>query len=95
MEGIKVPQKIDKMMDGQIVLTRYNNRTYRVDGVDWEKTPMSSFECKGKSCTFVQYYKSVHNLTITARNQPLLRIVDKRSKDVIFLVPEFCYSTGL
>ncbi len=30
-------------VEGQIVVTTYNNRWYRVDGIDFEKDPRSTF----------------------------------------------------
>ncbi len=40
---------ITKFMLGAIIMTRYNNKTYRVDDVDFNKDPMSTFEVSGKS----------------------------------------------
>lgn len=43
---------------GSTVLTRYNNRTYRIDDIDWEKTPRDSFTLgSGEEITFVDYYR--------------------------------------
>lgn len=40
------------------MLTRYNNRTYRIDDIDWEKTPRDSFTLgSGEEITFVDYYR--------------------------------------
>lgn len=44
---------------GMTVLTDYNNTTYRVDDVDFELSPMSTFDKKGTAITLVQYYKEV------------------------------------
>jgi aubergine-like protein len=32
-----------KTLIGVIVLTRYNNKTYRVDDIDWDQSPRSTF----------------------------------------------------
>lgn len=88
-------RRITSTLDGQIVLTRYNNRTYRVDGIEWNKSPMTTFDSKGKPTSFIEYYQSAYNMTIKDKKQPLLRIVDRRTRDTIFLVPELCYLTGL
>lgn len=61
-----------KEIIGTVVLTRYNNRTYRVDEVMFEMNPMSTFESNGKTTSFVEYYANRYNLTIRDRNQPLL-----------------------
>lgn len=48
---------------GCIVLTDYNNATYRVDDVDFEVTPKSTFEIKKKGnvtkISYVDYYLQV------------------------------------
>lgn len=47
-----------KLLVGSIVITRYNNRTYRIDDVDWNKTPKDSFVMSdGKEITFLEYYR--------------------------------------
>nr|CAD7401850.1 unnamed protein product [Timema poppensis] len=56
-----------KAVIGQSVLTRYNNKLYRVDDVMWNKTPGDTFEKHGK----------------LTREQ------------IVCLVPEFCFLTGL
>lgn len=48
---------------GCIVLTDYNNATYRVDDVDFDVTPRSTFEIKKKGnvkkVSYVDYYLQV------------------------------------
>ena len=49
---------------GTVVVTRYNNRTYRVDDIAWDKNPMSTFtDHTGKSVSFVEYYRYVNEWT--------------------------------
>ena len=37
---------------------RYNNRTYRIDEIDWDKNPQCTFlNHQGESITFIDYYK--------------------------------------
>jgi aubergine-like protein len=46
-----------KQLVGCTVLTRYNNKTYRIDDIDWQKTPRSTFETSsGQQITFAEYY---------------------------------------
>lgn len=48
---------------GSIVLTRYNNQTYRIDDVDEESCTNSTFLKKdGSSISYIDYYKNVCNL---------------------------------
>ncbi|XP_003391478.2 PREDICTED: piwi-like protein 1, partial [Amphimedon queenslandica] len=99
-----------KSIVGEIVLTRYNNRTYRVDDIDWEKTPASTFKTStGEEISFITYYKKAYDLKIRDENQPLL-ISRPRKKDEmearrrgrdpatlgpLLLIPELCTMTGL
>lgn len=47
-----------KQLIGNIIITRYNNNTYRIDDVDWNKTPKDSFTMfDGKEITFIDYYR--------------------------------------
>jgi len=42
-----------------IVLTDYNNKTYRVDDVDFNSSPSSKFNTKDGDISYVEYYKKV------------------------------------
>lgn len=44
---------------GLTVLTQYNNATYRIDDIDFKKTPMTTFDKKGTAVTIADYYKEV------------------------------------
>lgn len=44
---------------GLIVLTDYNNKTYRINDVDFTKTPLATFSCKGRDVSFTEYYLTV------------------------------------
>lgn len=44
---------------GITVLTKYNNKTYRIDDVDFNITPASKFMKKNVETTIQQYYKEV------------------------------------
>jgi aubergine-like protein len=73
-----------KTLVGEIVLTRYNNKTYRVDDIDWERNPTFEFEAnvrvngpdrretERKVVTMVQYYQQNYNIAIQDHHQPLL-----------------------
>lgn len=57
-----------KLLVGSIVITRYNNRTYRIDDVDWNKTPKDSFVMSdGKEITFLEYYRYNERLHLGLR----------------------------
>lgn len=45
---------------GSIVLTTYNDRTYRVDDVEWSVNPLSTFSrSDGTSISYFDYYQQV------------------------------------
>ena len=48
-----------KSLVGCVVLTRYNNKTYRIDDIVWDKSPRHTFPCKntGESMSFIDYYR--------------------------------------
>ncbi|KAK2902445.1 piwi-like protein 2 [Channa argus] len=94
-----------KELIGSIVITRYNNRTYRIDAIEWDKSPKDTFTLmNGTQTTFVEYYSKHYGITIKEIDQPLLRHRPKeRSKPggkqiitgEILLVPELSFMTGI
>ncbi|XP_056389515.1 piwi-like protein 1 [Hyla sarda] len=92
-----------KELIGQIVLTKYNNRTYRIDDINWDFTPESFFKkSDGSDISFIDYYKTQYNKDITDLKQPAIIHNPKKVKGPgkmqagpIILIPEFCYLTGL
>ncbi|XP_046997505.1 piwi-like protein Siwi isoform X1 [Schistocerca americana] len=91
-----------KAIVGVIVMTPYNNRTYRIDDVDFSKTPTHRFAKKtGEEITYKDYFKQKYDLTIRGDRQPLLVSRSKPRErragqaDLIYLVPELCKMTGI
>nr|XP_038022885.1 piwi-like protein 2 isoform X2 [Anas platyrhynchos] len=93
-----------KQLVGSMVLTRYNNRTYRIDDIDWDRTPRDSFTlASGEEITFVDYYSKTYGITVRELDQPLLvhRPKEKRMPgrkpqvEMILLVPELTFLTGV
>ncbi|NXU48963.1 PIWL1 protein, partial [Turnix velox] len=90
-----------KELIGLIVLTKYNNRTYRVDDIDWDASPQCTFtKADGSEITFVDYYKRQYNQEITDLKQPVLISQSKRRRGTlvqvpVVLIPELCFLTGL
>ncbi|XP_018796089.1 PREDICTED: protein aubergine [Bactrocera latifrons] len=86
---------------GTIVLTDYNNKTYRVDDVDFESSPMSKFKTKDGDISYMEYYKKRYNIHIKDAKQPLLvsrpseRNIRAGQSELIMLIPELSRSTGL
>ncbi|XP_036382072.1 piwi-like protein 2 [Megalops cyprinoides] len=100
-----------KELIGSIVITRYNNRTYRIDDIEWAKSPKDTFTmADGSQISFIDYYRCVlglnsknYGITIKELDQPLLVHRPKeRSKPggkvitgVILLLPELSFMTGI
>jgi aubergine-like protein len=90
-----------KEMIGATVLTSYNNKTYRVDDIDWNSNPMSTFETKNGPVTYVDYYKKRYNIEIRDKKQPLMVSKSKArdlrggQNEMVSLIPELCRATGL
>ena len=38
---------------------RYSDKTYQINDINWDATPMSTFDYRGEQITFVDYYKKV------------------------------------
>lgn len=61
---------------GKVVLTKYNNKHYRVDDVDWESTPESTFTQMRNGnpvqVSFIEYYRTNYNVIIRDSDQPML-----------------------
>jgi len=53
-------------------LTRYNNKTYRIDDIAWDKTPRYVFSKGDEVMSLIDYYKSHWNIKIQDLEQPLL-----------------------
>uniref|UniRef100_A0A667ZC07 Piwi-like protein 2 n=1 Tax=Myripristis murdjan TaxID=586833 RepID=A0A667ZC07_9TELE len=94
-----------KELIGSIIITRYNNRTYRIDDIEWNKSPKDTFTLHdGSQTTFLDYYSKNYGITIHEMDQPLLIHRPKeRSKPggkqiitgEILLVPELSFMTGI
>uniref|UniRef100_A0A8D0XY84 Piwi like RNA-mediated silencing 4 n=1 Tax=Sus scrofa TaxID=9823 RepID=A0A8D0XY84_PIG len=85
-----------------LAFTRYNNKTYRIDDIDWSVKPTHTFQKRdGTETTYVDYYKQQYDITLSDLNQPVLvsRLKSKRNDDtearMIHLIPELCFLTGL
>lgn len=85
-----------------MVITRYNNKTYRIDDIAYDKNPSNTFEHGGVATSYIDYYKKQYNIEIRDLKQPLLisrkevRISGESEKReyVFCLIPEICYMTG-
>ncbi|TKS79036.1 Piwi-like protein 1 [Collichthys lucidus] len=98
----RFPDICAKELIGLIVLTKYNNRTYRIDDIAWDHTPNNTFTRRDTEISFKNYYKNQYGLDITDDNQALLVSHMRRLGPAgapppgpAMLIPELCYLTGL
>ncbi|XP_074494490.1 piwi-like protein 1 isoform X1 [Sebastes fasciatus] len=98
----RFPEICAKELVGLIVLTKYNNKTYRIDDIAWDHTPNNTFTKGDTDISFKNYYKTQYNLDITDGNQVLLVSHVKKmgpsggpTPGPAMLIPELCYLTGL
>ncbi|XP_014259810.1 piwi-like protein Siwi isoform X3 [Cimex lectularius] len=87
---------------GSVVLTEYNNRTYRIDDIDFNTRPDSTFQLRNKEeRTYIDYYLQRYEIRIRVKDQPMLvsrakpREIRAGMTEIIYLVPELCRLTGL
>jgi aubergine-like protein len=82
-------------------MTRYNNKTYRIDDIDFTTNPRSSFlSDDGDLISFLEYYQNKYGVQVRNLSQPMLinhvehvNPENPREKTVFVhcLLPEFCY----
>ena len=90
-------------LEGQVVITHFNNKTYRVDEVDFEKNPLTTFHLRkeNRDITYKDYFKSKYDVDIKSVKQPLLmsrpsrRDLNRGDTQLIYLIPELSGMTGL
>lgn len=87
---------------GLVVLTDYNNNTYRISDVDYSTNPNSTFQLRnGESISYKDYYKNKYQIKINNYSQPMLvtRLKPKERRagqpELVYLVPELCRTTGM
>lgn len=57
-DSARFKQESFNALVGTVVLTPYNNRTYRIDDILWDLNPLSEFLYhNGQNCTYFDYYK--------------------------------------
>lgn len=89
-------------MPRRTVLTKYNTKTYQVDGLDWKMTPLTcKFKATRKTKTgreeydtnLVEYMATTYKLKVKDPRQPLFFVNFRDTR--IWLLPEFCHEASL
>jgi len=90
-----------KMLVGETVLTKYNNKTYKIDDIDWNSKPSHTFSYRDGEISYADYYKKMYDMDVQDMEQPLL-VSNPKKRDIrrgmttpALLLPEFCILTGL
>ena len=83
-------------------MTLYNDKTYRIDDIDFDKSPLSTFHLRkqDRHVTYKEYYKKHYEIDIKDEKQYLLMTRPSRKRpdqinDVVYLIPELCGMTGI
>jgi aubergine len=85
---------VSKLLIGAIVLTLYNNKNYKVDDIEWDLSPNSTFKQEnGNEQTYKSYYSTKWQKNIAHDDQPMLKSRTKLNE--VMLIPELCVITGL
>jgi len=101
--GGDLKTEAEKALLGASILTRYNNTSYKIDDIDWNKSPKDTFtSARGETISFIEYYKRQYQIEIQDHGQPLLinrpkkkGLAESEADRVICLIPELCLMTGL
>jgi len=86
---------INEAIVGSTIVTRYNQKTYKIERVEFEMSPATTFDKDGKAISYMEYYKSRYNETVSDANQPLIINKDRKTGNEVALIPELCQLTGL
>ena len=101
LDPVNFKDSAKRQLIGSVILTRYNNRPYRVDDIDFRSNPQATFrKADGTDIRYVDYFKNNWNQTITDLSQPLLIHKPKPRKGetderIVTLIPELSCMTGL
>ncbi len=90
-------------LEGKVVMTAYNKRTYRIDDIDFDKNPRSTFHLRkeDRDVSYLDYYWTRYQQRISNDTQPLLlsrptkKDRNRGDDQPVLLVPELCGMTGL
>ena len=66
-------EEAEKALLGQSVVTKYNNKNYKIDGIDFNDSPKGTFlKQTGQEMSYMDYYKQNYGVVVQDPNQPML-----------------------
>ena len=72
-------------------MCRYNNKTYKIDEIAWDKKPTDEFEGRNEEkISYMKYYEMRYNRKISDLKQPLLISMPK-VRVLVLIVPVEIY----
>jgi len=86
---------INDAIVGATVVTKYNKKTYKIERVEFNMSPETTFDKNGTAVSYMEYYKTRYNESVSDVNQPLLINKDRKTGNEVALIPELCQLTGL
>lgn len=86
---------INEAIVGSTVVTKYNQKTYKIERVEFNMSPETTFDKNGTQVSYMEYYKTRYNESVSDVNQPLLINKDRKTGNEVALIPELCQLTGL
>ena len=101
--GTRLKELLETELIGTIIMTRYNNRSYRIDEIDMTRKASDTFTMSnGEEISYADYILNHYNVRVRDLNQPMIvnhpkpkRGQPQSSTDAIYLIPELCVTTGL
>lgn len=99
-------EAMEQQLIGTTVMTQYNNRAYRIDAIDMDTKPTSTFRLTNRDnreISYVDYMLQQWDVRVSDINQPMLVHKPKPRRNdppgeeppLVYLIPELCCTTGL
>lgn len=104
--GPNIMNNVKSQLTGKLVVTNYNKIVYRIEDVNFNLNPASTFFDKrnNRDVTYKEYYHTRYSLDVTDQKQPLLLVIQNNQRrdaaaggddHQIYLIPEHCNIAGL
>lgn len=61
-------EAVQQAFSGATVVTKYNQKTYKIDRVDFAQSPETTFDKQGTQTSYKEYYKTRYNEEIKNPN---------------------------